>query len=54
MALLPRYTIPEQPQHVIQRGNNRGIIFVARSMRSGCSTPEWIDPFIEIVTKMDI
>lgn len=29
MARLPRYTIPEQPQHVIQRGNNRDIIFVA-------------------------
>ena len=29
MARLPRYVIPGQPQHVIQRGNNRDIIFVA-------------------------
>lgn len=29
MARLPRYVIPGQPQHVIQRGNNREIIFVA-------------------------
>lgn len=29
MARLPRYTIPGQLQHVILRGNNRGIIFVA-------------------------
>jgi len=28
MARLPRYAIPGQPQHVIQRGNNREIIFV--------------------------
>ncbi|MGR9037952.1 MAG: transposase [Gammaproteobacteria bacterium] len=28
MARLPRYVIPGQPQHVIQRGNNRDIIFV--------------------------
>lgn len=28
MARLPRFTIPGQPQHVIQRGNNREIIFV--------------------------
>ena len=27
MARLPRYAIPGQPQHVIQRGNNRGPIF---------------------------
>ncbi len=27
MARLPRFVIPGQPQHVIQRGNNRGIIF---------------------------
>ena len=28
MARLPRFDVPEQPQHVIQRGNNRSIIFV--------------------------
>lgn len=28
MARLPRYVLPGQPQHVIQRGNNRNIIFV--------------------------
>jgi putative transposase len=27
MARLPRYVIPGQPQHVIQRGNNRQVIF---------------------------
>ena len=27
MARLPRYAIPGQPQHVIQRGNNRQAIF---------------------------
>lgn len=29
MARLPRYNLPGQPQHVILRGNNRSIIFVA-------------------------
>ena len=29
MARLPRYVIPSQPQHIIQRGNNRQIIFAA-------------------------
>ena len=29
MARLPRFTIPGQPQHVIQRGNNREPIFAA-------------------------
>lgn len=29
MARMPRYVLPGQPQHVIQRGNNRQIIFVA-------------------------
>ena len=29
MARLPRYTIPGQPQHLIQRGNNRQPIFAA-------------------------
>jgi REP-associated tyrosine transposase len=27
MARLPRYTVPGQPQHVIQRGNNRSGLF---------------------------
>ena len=27
MARLPRYAMPGQPQHVIQRGNNRSTIF---------------------------
>ncbi len=29
MARLPRFVLPGEPQHVIQRGNNRDIIFVA-------------------------
>ena len=29
MARLSRFVIPGQPQHVIQRGNNRDVIFVA-------------------------
>jgi len=29
MARLPRYVLPGQPQHVIQRGNNRGVTFFA-------------------------
>jgi putative transposase len=29
MARLPRYTLPGQPQHIIQRGNNRCVIFVS-------------------------
>jgi len=28
MARLPRYCLPDYPQHVIQRGNNRNSIFV--------------------------
>ena len=31
MARMPRYVIPGQPQHVIQRGNNRQPIFGADS-----------------------
>ena len=27
MARLPRFVIPGQPQHIIQRGNNRQPIF---------------------------
>lgn len=29
MARLPRYVLPGQPQHVIQRGNNRSVTFFA-------------------------
>lgn len=29
MARLTRYVIPGQPQHIIQRGNNRQVIFTA-------------------------
>ena len=28
MARLPRFVIPGQPQHIIQRGNNREVVFV--------------------------
>ena len=28
MARLPRFVIPGQPQHIIQRGNNREVTFV--------------------------
>jgi len=31
MARLPRYALPGQPQHVIQRGNNRLPVFVDRA-----------------------
>jgi putative transposase len=31
LARLPRYTAPEMLQHVIQRGNNRSVLFVAES-----------------------
>jgi putative transposase len=31
MARLARYDIPDQPQHVIQRGNNRGVTFVVET-----------------------
>ncbi|MDZ7751407.1 MAG: hypothetical protein U5S82_07050 [Gammaproteobacteria bacterium] len=29
MARLARYVIPGQPQHIIQQGNNRQVIFAA-------------------------
>ena len=29
MARLPRYVLPGQPQHIIQRGNNRQVIFTS-------------------------
>ena len=31
MARLPRYVIPGQPQHIIQRGNNRQVNFAAEA-----------------------
>ena len=31
MTRLPRYVIPGQPQHIIQRGNNRQVIFAAEA-----------------------
>lgn len=31
MARLPRFALPGQPQHIIQRGNNRQAIFAAES-----------------------
>ncbi len=31
MARLPRYVIPGQPQHIIERGNNRQTIFAAEA-----------------------
>ena len=30
MARLPRFVLPGQPQHAIQRGNNHQIIFAER------------------------
>jgi putative transposase len=29
MARLPRYVLPGQPQHIIQRGNNRQVVFAS-------------------------
>ena len=31
MARLPRYVVPGQPQHIIQRGNNRQMVFAAEA-----------------------
>ncbi|MDH5632412.1 MAG: transposase [Gammaproteobacteria bacterium] len=55
MPRLPRYVLPGQPQHVIQRGNNRCPIFVAdedygcfrhylreASQRQGCHIHAWV------------
>lgn len=55
MARLPRYNLPGQPQHVILRGNNRGIIFAAdedyrlfldclrdAASRYGCATHAYV------------
>jgi REP element-mobilizing transposase RayT len=35
MARLSRYFLPDQPLHVIQRGNNRGAIFFAAEDYAG-------------------
>jgi len=32
-ARLPRFVIPRQPQHIIQRGNNREVIFAGDDFR---------------------
>ncbi|BBP03358.1 hypothetical protein TPL01_26980 [Sulfuriferula plumbiphila] len=55
MARLPRYNLPGQPQHVIVRGNNRDIVFVAAddyrfflacleeaAMRNGCAIHAYV------------
>ncbi len=46
MARLPRYDLPGLPQHVIQRGNNRGVTFCTaddfhfykRCLKAACTT----------------
>jgi hypothetical protein len=38
MARLPRFFIPNQPQHIIQRGNNRELIFADRGIAQGQTT----------------
>ena len=42
MARLPRYVIRGQPQHIIQRGNNRQVIFAA-----GADYPVFRDALVE-------
>ena len=57
MARLPRYVIPDQPQHVIVRGNNRAEIFcadtdynfylekqVASSLDGACGIRDFVAP----------
>jgi putative transposase len=46
MARLPRYVIPGQPQHIIQRGNNRQIIFAAEA-----DYPFFRDALVEAAAK---
>ena len=46
MARLPRYVIPGQPQHIIQRGNNRQIIFAAEA-----DYPFFRDALVEAANK---
>lgn len=38
MARLPRFVIPGQPQHIIQRGNNRQVILAGPSGHPGTTT----------------
>lgn len=55
MTRLARYDIPDIPRHVIQRGNNRGVTFVAdedyrfylecledAAARSGCAVHAYV------------
>lgn len=49
MARLPRYIIPGQPQHIIQRGNNRQDIF-----RSGEDYRLFRDALVEASVKHDL
>lgn len=46
MARLPRYVIPGQPQHIIQRGNNRQLIFAAEA-----DYPFFRDALVEAANK---
>ena len=46
MARLPRYVIPGQPQHIIQRGNNRQPIFAAET-----DYPFFRDALVEAAAK---
>jgi putative transposase len=39
MARLARYVIPGQSQHIIQRGNNREVIFTAEADYQFYATP---------------
>jgi hypothetical protein len=43
MARLARYVIPGQPQHIIQRGNNRQVIFAADDLSAirECTHKGW-------------
>lgn len=53
MARLPRYVVPGQPQHVIQRGNNRMDIFCSdeghrfylEKLKEAAATTKGSDPF---------
>ena len=49
MARLPRYVIPGQPQHIIQRGNNRQAIFAAES-----DYPFFRDALVEVAERFGI
>lgn len=41
MARLPRFVLSGHPQHVIQRGNNRSVIFVADARTTGFIWKPW-------------